>query len=130
MGKQSKNPAKIEKRQQAKISQTGGFAPTSKGTDAKNSSKLVWPNNLQKFDNINTDSDCSDSEDSNKKKGQLPVINKDDNLQYMIDQGIQQYMFGKDSNIHCGMGKPLTQKEFDEIRKKESINVIDSKKLG
>ena len=113
MGKESKDPIKIAKKQQKKIDKKNNETATDNSLSK----------NYAKFDNINYDSDSSNSD---SLKGKLPIIDSDKNFEYMIQQGISQYMVGKESNIHCGIGTPLTQKEFDQL--KEESKVIVNKK--
>lgn len=116
MGKDSKDPIKIAKKQHKKIERQN-----NETTDD------ALSRNYAKFDKINYDSDSSNTDSSNKEslKGKLPIIDCENNLEYMIKQGISQYIVGKDSNVHCGIGAPLTQKEFDQL--KESKVIVNKK---
>jgi len=109
MGKSSKDPKKIAKKQIKK--------------EDKNKDTLSEKYNY--FDKIDYSTDSSSEGVTNTKndnlKGRLPIIDSNKNLEFMIQQGIQEYMVGKDSNIHCGIGKPLTQKEFDQLQESSKV---------
>ena len=111
MGKQTKNPAKMQKK-----------------IEAANNDTLSKQYN--KFDKINYDS--SDSENnlpSGRQSsataaaigGKIPVIDPDNNVDYMVQNQIQSFMTNG-SGGYVGMGKPMTQTEYDEMRKQESLS--------
>lgn len=118
MGKQTKNPVKLEK---------------------KNQRKDTLSEQYDKFNNIQYESSDDDirkpstheplkhSQKSNHDgvKSKLPIVNPTENLDYMIQNQIHSYMSNA-SGLNIGMGKPLTQKEYDEMRQQERSNRIPS----
>ena len=110
MGKQTKNPSKIQKKNDAALKQQDSLTQQ-----------------YSKFDKINYDS--SDSESNNKPKAvqvianknntakALPIIDQQNNLEYMINNQIDSYMTNS-QGMHIGMGKPLTQAEYDALHNK------------
>tara|TARA_Y100000389_G_scaffold200860_1_gene242227 strand:- start:3324 stop:3695 length:372 start_codon:yes stop_codon:yes gene_type:complete len=119
MGKTSKNPAKIAKKREKEVSCEDIKRPTL-------AEKYEYFDKLQ----YDSDSELPSPRLSGKagvdQKGRLPIIDSDKNLEYMIQQGIQEYMVGKDSNLHCGIGTPLTQREFDQLKENEKRVVTGS----
>lgn len=79
----------------------------------------------RKWDDLNTD-DSDTEEMVGKRDTQFPVVSKDDQLDWMIKQGITSYMESGDG-LNVGMGIPMTKKEYEAMRKKEGKknNVID-----
>lgn len=74
-----------------------------------------------KFDSINTDSD--EDTPKPKEKSQLPVISSSEQLEWMKEQGILSYMQGS-HNVNIGLGKPLTEAQFKEMKDKEGGGAV------
>lgn len=114
MGKQTKNPTKLQKKADA----------ASRADDA-------LTKQYSKFDKI----DCGSSDDEDTPRvtfkppsqplgGKLPVVDADQNLEYMLQHEIQSYMTNG-SGMNVGMGKPMTQAEYDEMRRQERLRGND-----
>lgn len=112
MGKQTKNPAKIQKKK-----------------DLENDQPSLIPDTLSqqynKFNCINYDSEDDDTIPQptvihQQNRGTLPIVDPDNNIDYMIQNHIHSYMtLNGTSGLNVGMGKPLTQTEYDEMRRLE-----------
>ena len=116
MGKQTKNPAKLQKKKEFKDTLSEQY---------------------DKFNNIQFDSSDDDETHpkgvgisgvhpkiitppkkhpaQNSNKQNIPIISSDENLEYMVQNQIEQYMTNS-QGMHMGVGKPLTQEEYNQLQ--------------
>lgn len=90
---------------------------------AKNNTESL-SEKYDRFSKINSDSESDDEKqkDNNKSNHQFHVVSPENETEWMREQGIVSYKKGK-NNFNIGIGEPLTEKEFLEIKNSEKTMI-------